>query len=436
MARKINIKLPPQIIHLLGGRILSILALVIACFIVLSGFWHQQQTLVATSEQQVVKLQRQLVDSTYANMTKVIKQLTHKVTSAAEEPEMVSVFESGHEMVITLQQTLLKKTIPEALAICLLTTAVDQPDPEGCIPINFVVLDLLRQAKTEAKLTPFAITELAEKKKALVITHQVANADGEAIGVLLIAFEPTEVLSLLPNLSRLDGFITLQQGKSTKTPLSINGDLKWKQGDPEINYHLKGSYWDLSYWPATTNSKVDFWSLVISTLLGLITLWLWREFWQGWMLRQDLEIVGKQIGDWQQDKLQLSYPVGTGSAKKLVRLIAGLGPISAVSAQTQSERIQDFQPQVIERPGQEAMEVEISEAAPEHALEPALNGTVELQETKQRIEPEMDEIELKNIEQVEKEVNTAVIDAGLDVLEVEVKATPDTIDFNLKPPKK
>ncbi len=431
MARKIDIKLPkikisPQLVHLLGGRTLSILALMVACFIVLSGFWHQQHNLVATGEAQVATLQGRLVDSTFGNMTKVVKTLTNKVAFAAREPEMVAVFESGHSMVVDLQQTLLKKTIPEALAICLLTTAVNEPDPAGCVPINFVVLDLLRQAKERAKHTPFAITELADKQKALVITHQVANTAGEVIGILLIAFDPTEVLSLLPNLSHRDGFITLQQGKATKMPLAISGDLKWRNGEPQINYHLLGSYWDLSYWPAETNSEAAFLGLVTSVLLGLTLLWFWREFWQNLLLRQDMATVTKQVKDWKRDDLQLNYPVGNRSVRSVVSLIAGLGPIASEQNQATAASLQDIEPQeVTRRYTEEVMDTGSKEEYPsELASKP-------ISEVAQDDVDDMLELNLAT-KQKRQEHIPPVIETAENVPDT----TEDTIDFNLTPPKK
>lgn len=346
-----------QLSEVLGGKVLSTLALVVACFIVLSGFWYQQQQVVETAQSESIQLQERLIEMTFSNITTSVKRLTSNVALAAADNALIDVFHNGNQNDIDSQQIMLGKIFPEALATCLISAKVDEPDLEACVPINFGVLALLRQAKAQPDATPFAVTKTIDKQRTLVLTHQISDKLGKVLGVLLIVFEPAEMTGALPQLGPLEGFIALQQGKVKKTILKSSGDARWKLDEPEVSRKLPGSYWHLEYWPPKQHDVQPFWGVVLVVLLSLILLWLWRDFWQSLMLREDMAILGKQVNDWQEDKLKPNYSVAGPSAKILVKTILGLASLNARSDhQATAETIQVSDELLVER--LESIEIE------------------------------------------------------------------------------
>ncbi len=381
-----------QLSEVLGGKVLSTLALIVACFIVLSGFWYQQQQVVEAAQSESIQLQERLIEMTFSNITTSVKRLTNKVALAAADNELIDAFQNGTQNSIDSQQITLGKRFPEALATCLISAKVDEPDLEACVPINFGVLALLRQAKAQPSVTPFAVTSTIDKQRILVVTHQIPNKSGKVVGVLLIVFEPAEMMGALPKLGPLEGFIALQQGKVQKTILKSSGDTRWKQDEPTTSRKLPGSYWNLAYWPPKQHDVQPFWGVVLAVLLSLILLWLWRDFWQSFMVREDMTVLGKQVNDWQEDKLKLDYPVAGLPAKKLVKTILELAALHAGSghqATAETIKVSD------ELPVERLESIEIEELPVE--LEPAS------EEEKPVIQEQVIEIEESTPEEITSE---------------------------------
>ena len=307
-----------------GGQPIAILTLVLSCLAVVVGVFGQYQHDIKQVQTQQSQSQQQVSELIFATISARVQAMMQQVAVTASSPEIVKALSSKDKNLIETQQRMLSSLFPNAHKVCLISADVDQPDPNACLPITYATLNSLRQAKVEGG-APMGILSLGTDDAYLLLAQRIIDLKEQVLGVLLVAVSPEVVEKLLLEEFGGYGYVELQQGTKKVTKVISKGNAQWKKGAASFTKAIPNSYWRVAYWSTTKETSGVPIILITSLLLILIVLWVFREMWHRFLLKQDVTTIQRQLKDFQKGKLKPTYPMANALLHDVVEDIQTIG---------------------------------------------------------------------------------------------------------------
>ena len=291
----------------MGNPSIAILVIFLSCLAIFAGFLWQNQHVSKQHQLVIEQKQRHIADMIHGAIEDKIASYSLQMASAAKAPQLATIIARQDPRLIASQQSALMRLFPEVNQVCLIKASVDEPNPNGCIPITFATLNSLRLAKKDGS-APIAVMQTAQEDAYLLLTQSIKNSQNKVVGVLAVTLPSSIVRNLLQPTFSTEGYVELQQGTNTVTALASKGDKKWRQDQPFFNKPLAKSHWRIAYWPQQTDSS-DTYLVVLGIVLSLVLLmWLFRERSYRFVLLHDLGVLKNQISDLNNSQLKATYP--------------------------------------------------------------------------------------------------------------------------------
>ena len=291
----------------MGNPSIAILVIFLSCLAIFAGFLWQNQHVSKQHQLVIEQKQRHIADMIHGAIEDKIASYSLQMASAAKSPKLATIIARQDPRLIASQQRALMRLFPEVNQVCLIKASVDEPNPNGCIPITFATLNSLRLAKKDGS-APIAVMQTAQEDAYLLLTQSIKNSQNKVVGVLAVTLPSSIVQNLLQPTFSTEGYVELQQGTNTVTALASKGDKKWRQDQPFFSKPLAKSHWRIAYWPQQTDSSNTY-LVVLGIVLSLVLLmWLFRERSYRFVLLHDLGVLKNQIIDLNNSQLKATYP--------------------------------------------------------------------------------------------------------------------------------
>lgn len=309
---------------LMGNPSIAVLVIFLSCLAISLGFLWQNQYTSSQHQQAIEQKQRHIADIIHGAVEAKIAVYAQQLEAAAQSPQLATIITRQDPRLIASQQRALMRLFPEVTQVCLIEASVDEPNPDGCIPITFATLNSLRTAKKEGN-APIAVMKAEQGEDYLLLTQSIKNGQNKVVGVLAVTMSPKVVQQLLQPIFSSEGYVEIQQGANSITALTSQGDVKWRQGQPLITKPLAKSHWRIAYWP-TASKKSTAYLVVLGIVLTLVLLmWLFRERSQRFVLLHDLNVLKGELIDLNNSQLKAKYPTVIPEMDLIVDEIKRLG---------------------------------------------------------------------------------------------------------------
>ncbi len=202
----------------------------------------------------------------------------------ATEPGVVARFRSPEGDVLRLEAQRLRHLVPAAQRVLLLRRGELEPDSSLSPPFSYACVDLASQA-LEGGAVPMEVHRPGTTAAHVDLVRGVADpASGEVLGVVVVTL-PLAILQRTLRSLRAPAYLELQQKTEggRLTPLVHFGDASLKVGSPLLSIAVKGTTWQLSWWPAASvgvvmQEALVFWGAfaIAATLLAIVLYLLYR----------------------------------------------------------------------------------------------------------------------------------------------------------------
>ena len=293
---------------LVGNPSVALLVIFLSCLSIPAGFLWQHQQVTSQHQQSDLRKQKHIAEMIHASVEGKVDLLKQQMASIARSPQLATIISRRDPHLIASQQRVLARLIPAAKKACLIAANVDELDPSACIPITFVTLNSLRQARKEGS-APIAVMQAGTADSYLLMTQSIKNRQDSVVGVLAMTVDMKIVNQLISAQFGSEGYVELQQGAQGGAPLVMQGNNQWRQGPPLYQKKVAKSHWHIAYWPAV-QTQTSAYLLVAGIVLSLVLLmWLFRERSQRFVLNHDIGQLRRQLADLNISGLKANYPM-------------------------------------------------------------------------------------------------------------------------------
>ena len=309
----------------LGSKAVALITLITSCVVIAAGlFWQQEQ-----ASQQYLNVQNEHQQQT----AKILQEFTlsrsndlhAQMQAIASSPQIIASLSNNDSSLIELQQQDVHSYFPNAKKVCLISAEVDDVTSYGCMPITFVILNSLRQAKKNGS-AQIGLIKQRDKEAYVLLAQKIQNKSGEIVGVLVVTLDANVVPTFLYDSAEFKGYLELQQGIKKVTTLVNQGDVKQKQGAAPFVQKIPNTYWQLAYWPMKQPKLPNSTMMLITILVAvLILMWLLREGFKAFLLKRDVSTIRLQLADLKAGTLKPKYAVSLSPLKSIVTDILTLG---------------------------------------------------------------------------------------------------------------
>ncbi len=190
------------------------------------------------------------------------------------QPELQQALKQQNITAIRQEEKQLSSRFPKVLGVRILLPQLLQTDLKSTPPITNVTLDLIRRAAKGEKLSP-EVVHVGQPDEYVAIIQRVEE-NGKLLGLILAGFDISVINDALEKIQSVPGYLELRQTfENVNHKLGTHGDPSLKIGEPLGRGRLKGTPWEMAYWPARDEDfsvygdTLIFW-LAITTMLVLI----------------------------------------------------------------------------------------------------------------------------------------------------------------------
>ena len=293
---------------LVGNPSVSLLVIFLSCLSIPAGFLWQHQQVTSQHQQSDLRKQKHIAEMIHASVEGKVDLLKQQMASIARSPQLATIISRRDPHLIASQQRVLARLIPAAKKACLIAANVDELDPSACIPITFVTLNSLRQARKEGS-APIAVMQAGTADSYLLMTQSIKNRQDSVVGVLAMTVDMKIVNQLISAQFGSEGYVELQQGAQGGAPLVMQGNNQWRQGPPLYQKKVAKSHWHIAYWPAVQTQTSAYLQVAGIVLSLVLLMWLFRERSQRFVLNHDIGQLRRQLADLNISGLKANYPM-------------------------------------------------------------------------------------------------------------------------------
>ena len=230
----------------------------------------------AVTGAQVARQTMAAVQAIAGSLELLNQQHRELIKRLAQQPRLARIFEQGDPAALRSEQERLNRLIPNAQRVRLLPIGFNEPDPKITPKLSYASILMLRKAESHAGVLASEVHQFGTSQQHIAIAAAVRDGDqGEALGVLHVAFPILGLQQLLDTVGDYGGRVELQQIIPDSKPFSIVSEGAEVAADvsPDDVLPIQGSIWQIAYWGGV-GSSVDATDLTLLLAPGLILFFL------------------------------------------------------------------------------------------------------------------------------------------------------------------
>jgi len=359
----------------LGNTAVAAVTLIVICLSVVVGFFGSQQLAEQQYQDEQAEHQKKMAVQSHALISSKVRNIENQIASIAQSDHIISLLKGSDQSEIDKQQEVLTSFFPDAKKACLLSSDVDDVDPNACVPISFATLNSLRQAKTNG-VASIGLMKRGTENAHILAAHRVSDRDGSILGVLLITLDANVVNRFLDGSDGYRGYVELQQGSKKRVVLASQGDGSKKKGDAAFSQKIPNTYWRVAYWPSqssvTSSSAMTGLMMILGVLGIIIVMWLVREGVRSFLFKRDVATLRTLLGDIKSGLLKPSYFVSFSILNPVIEDIQALGREHYRATSKGGATAESISQKIQKNEQQEAVELDVKESEENINITPTL----------------------------------------------------------------
>ncbi|NNG13364.1 MAG: phosphomannomutase/phosphoglucomutase [Halobacteria archaeon] len=255
------------------------------------------------------------------------------------------------EAVLRERGALLTTLYPAAINVQLLPPGIDQVNPDAMPPLSYAALAQMREAEG-GQQPPLAEVHLLNtpQQHINIIRRVTGPASDRVVGLIMLSLSGEALAGALGGARQLNGYVELQQTGAKGAPVTVSqqGDPAFREGEPITVAAVRGSRWQVAYWPAQSGaaflSRISLWViaafLVMAVVMAAITLMLFKRL-SGALSQDQISLVNlaKDVRDGQ---VRHEYPYGLNEMRETMEFITRI-----VSSARGSDEREDYEEQPV-----------------------------------------------------------------------------------------
>ncbi len=325
---------------------------------------------------------RRLTEQFAAQVVTLVDIYSSSIDRLARDPAIARMLMAGDEAALRKRGAMLTTLFPAAINVQLLPPGIDQVNPDATPPLSYAALAQMREAE-DREQPPLAEVHLFNThNRHINIVRRVTDPFGDAVvGLVMLSLSGEVLAGILGSEHPLNGYVELQQtgAKGAPATISRNGDVEFRDGEPVAINPVKGSLWQVAYWPTESSAafltRISLWVivafLVMAAVMAAITLMLFRRL-SGALNQDQINLVNlaKDVRDGQ---LRPEYPCGLNEMQETMEFITRIIGIS--KAQDEQKHYERHQPEAAAAVNEVEVEDEVEVEVEEEFEEAAAAGT-------------------------------------------------------------
>jgi phosphomannomutase/phosphoglucomutase len=241
------------------------------------------------------------------------------------------------EMLITRDEAALRERgallttlYPAAINVQLLPPGIDQVNPDAMPPLSYAALAQMREAEG-GQQPPLAEVHLLNtpQQHINIIRRVTGPASDRVVGLIMLSLSGEALAGALGGARQLNGYVELQQTGAKGAPVTVSqqGDPAFRDGEPITVAAVRGSRWQVAYWPAQSGAaflaRISLWViaafLVMAIVMAAITLMLFKRL--SGALNQDRISLVNLAKDVRDGQVRHEYPYGLNEMRETMEFI-------------------------------------------------------------------------------------------------------------------
>ncbi len=275
------------------------------------------------------------------------------VDRLARDIAIAEMLITRNEAVLRERGALLTTLYPAAINVQLLPPGIDQVNPDAMPPLSYAALAQMREAEG-GQQPPLAEVHLLNtpQQHINIIRRVTGPASDRVVGLIMLSLSDEALAGALGGARQLNGYVELQQTGAKGAPVTVSkqGDPAFRDGEPITVTAVRGSRWQVAYWPAQSGAaflaRISLWViaafLVMAIVMAAITLMLFKRL-SGALSQDQISLVNlaKDIRDGQ---VRHEYPYGLNEMRETMEFITRI-----VSIARGSDEREDYEKQPVEQ---------------------------------------------------------------------------------------
>lgn len=237
----------------------------------------------------------------------------------SRDPEISRLFETGDVSALRAKEERLLYYFPEAINVRLLPPGLDRIDKEASPPLGYAAIAQMRKAEMNAIPPPAEVHLYSTPQQHINLVRRVMSLGGErVVGHIMLSLSDKAMQKTLADLQAIDGYLELQQRGPKSEPVVIlgQGNEVFKSGEPVFIQGVKGSLWQVAYWPSKSQAgfvgKTGIWTLAVLGLAAAVFIVLMLVLFKritGALNRDQINLV-TLLKDYRNQRVGNSYTGG------------------------------------------------------------------------------------------------------------------------------
>jgi phosphomannomutase/phosphoglucomutase len=194
-------------------------------------------------------------DQTAARVSEAMRLYGDTAAQLAKDPEIAFLFTRADRAGLQAREESLRYAFPDAINVQLLPPGIDGVDEDRSPPLSYAALAQMRAAETGAELPVAEVHLFNTPQQHVNIVRPIMDPAGSGVvGHIMVSLSNDVLQRALVGLEGKSGYIELQQAGAKGQPVVIatHGDGQFKARAPDRTEHVRGTRWQIAYWPVVT----------------------------------------------------------------------------------------------------------------------------------------------------------------------------------------
>jgi phosphomannomutase/phosphoglucomutase len=271
-----------------------------------------------------------LTEQFAAQVETLVDFYSSSIERLARDPATAELLMVRDAAVLGEQEARLVTLLPAAINVQLLPPGIDQVNPDATPPLGYAALAQMREAEGSEQ-PPLAEVHMTNTPQEHInIIRRVTDPQGGGVvGLVMLSLSSEALAGVLGGARQLSGYLELQQTGSKGAPATVDhhGDAQYKDGEPIAVSAVRGSRWQVAYWPAQSSAaflaRTGLWVmvafLVMAAVMVVITLMLFRRL--SGALNQDQISLVNLAKDVRNGQTRREYPGGLSEMQETMQFM-------------------------------------------------------------------------------------------------------------------
>jgi phosphomannomutase/phosphoglucomutase len=265
-----------------------------------------------------------------AQVESLVDFYSASVDRLSRDPAIAEMLMTRDEAALRERGALLTTLYPAAINVQLLPSGIDQVNPDATPPLSYAALAQMREAEG-GQQSPLAEVHLfnTPQQHINIIRRVTDPASDRVVGLVMLSLSGEALAGVLGGAHPPNGYVELQQTGAKGAPVTVSrqGDPQFRDGEPITVAAVRGSRWQVAYWPAQSGAaflaRISLWViaafLVMSVVMAAITLMLFKRL--SGALNQDQISLVNLAKDVRDGQVRREYPHGLNEMRETMDFI-------------------------------------------------------------------------------------------------------------------